>query len=225
VSVARKCFCWTMIVWLPLSLSAANTKSAVVHSKGGVWLNGSEAADATAVFPGDMLETKPGFVAELDADGSSVLIQPESIVKFEGTFLILDHGSVTVGTSTAMSVHVNCLRVEPVSTNRTQYDVTDVNANVQVAAHKNDVNITKEGSARKASSKKDLSQSATVPEGQQATKNEFDTCGGALRPTRPGTPLNAKWLEIGGGAAGGAVALCLILCKSPPPNSISPSQP
>ena len=88
-----------------------------------------------------MIETKPGFVANLDADGSSVLIQPESIVKFQGNFLDLEHGSVAVGTSTSMSVHVNCIKVEPVSTDRTQYDVADVSGTVQVVAHKNDVNI------------------------------------------------------------------------------------
>lgn len=225
VSVARKCFSWVMVVWFPLSLLAADTNSAVVHSKGGVWLNGSEAADSTAVFPGDLLETKPGFVADLDANGSSVLIQPESIVKFEGRFLTLEHGRVAVGTSTALSVHVNCLRVIPVSTNRTQYDVTDVSAKVQVEAEKNDVNITRVGAAQKASSKSDSLQSATVREGERATKDESDDCGTALRPRGTGTAINPKWLEIGGGAAGGAVALCLILCKSSPPNNVSPWQP
>jgi hypothetical protein len=66
-----------MVVLCPLSLVAADTSSAIVHSKGGVWINGAEAVDSTSVFPGDLLETKPGFVANLDAEGSSVLIQPE----------------------------------------------------------------------------------------------------------------------------------------------------
>ena len=75
------------------------------------------------VVSGDLLETKPGSVANLDAEGSSVLIQPESVVKFQGNYLSLEHGSVSVGTSTSMSVHVNCIKVEPVSRERTQYDV------------------------------------------------------------------------------------------------------
>ena len=142
VSALRKCVGWMMVVLCPLSLAAADTGSAVLHSEGGVWVNGLEIARSTVVFPGDLLETKPGFVANIDAEGSSVLIQPESVVKFQGTFLSLEHGSVSVGTSTSMSVHVSCIRVEPVSSERTQYDVANVSGTVQIAAHKNDVNIT-----------------------------------------------------------------------------------
>ena len=141
VPALRNSVCWMMVVLCPLSLLAANTGAAVVHSQGGVWVNGAEVADSTVVFPGDLLETKPGSVANLDVEGSSVLIQPQSVVKFQGNSLSLEHGSVSVGTSTAMSVHVNCIKVEPASNERTQYDVADVSGTVQVAAHKDDVNI------------------------------------------------------------------------------------
>lgn len=212
-----------MLVLCPLSLAAADTGSAVLHSEGGVWVNGFEIAGTTVIFPGDLLETKPGFVANLDAEGSSVLIQPESVVKFQGTFLTLEHGSVSVGTSTSMSVHVNCLRVEPISNERTQYDVTDNSGTVQVAAHKNDVNITQGGAPQKASKESGSSQSATVHEGQQATRDESTTCGAAIRPGAAGHALNTKWLEIGASAGGGVLLLCLLLCKGS--NPISPSQP
>lgn len=76
---------------VPLSLLAADTGSAILHSEGGVWLNGTEISGSTAVFPGDSVETKPGFVANLDAEGSSVLVQGESIVKFQGDSLTLEH--------------------------------------------------------------------------------------------------------------------------------------
>jgi hypothetical protein len=218
-------FAWAMIVWLPASLLAADTNSAVVHSKGGVWVNGAEATDSTVVFPGDLLETRPGFVANLDAEGTSVLIQPESVVKFQGTFLTLEHGSVEVGTSTSMGVHVNCLKVEPVSNDRTQYDVTDLSGTVHVAARKNDVNIS-QGALRKASSRSDADQSPIVHEGQQVTREEAVACGAASRPGGAGTNgLNSKWLEIGGGAGGGVVVLCLILCKGTSSSNVSPSSP
>jgi hypothetical protein len=218
-------FAWAMIVWLPASLLAGDTNSAVVHSKGGVWVNGAEATDSTVVFPGDLLETKPGFVANLDAAGSSVLIQPESVVKFQGTFLMLEHGSVEVGTSTSMGVHVNCIKVEPVSNDRTQYDVTDLTGTVRVAARKNDVSIS-QGALRKASSRSDAGQSPTVHEGQQAARDEAVACGAASRPEGAGTNgVNTKWLEIGGGTAGGVAVLCLILCKGPSSSNVSPSSP
>ena len=218
-----------MVVLCPLSLlagqnDAAAVHSAVMHSNGGVWVNGKEVADSTAVFPGDLLETKPGSIANLDAEGSSVLIQPESVVKFQGNSLILEHGSVSVGTSTAMSVHVNCIKIEPTSNERTQYDAADVSGTVKVAARKDDVNITQTVALRKATPKNN-SQSAVVHEGEQATRDEAAACGTALRPAGAGNGLNAKWLEIGGAAVGGAVVLCLLLCQGSKHTNVSPSQP
>ena len=223
VSALRNFLCWTMVALYPVSLAAANAGSAIVHSKGGAWVNGSEVPDSTVIFPGDLLETKPGFVANLDAEGSSVLVQGESIVKFQGNFLTLEHGSVSVGTSTEMSVHVNCLKVEPLSNDRTQYDVTDVSGKVEVAANKNDVKITQVGSLRKVPTESS-SQSNTVHEGERATRDESTACG-AIRPENPNNALNPKWIEIGGGAGAGVVVLCLILCRGSGSSSVSPSQP
>src|SRR5271166_185083 len=173
VSGLRSFISCIMVLLLPLSLMAADTGSAILHSEGGVWLNGSEISGSTAVFPGDSVETKPGFVANIDAEGSSVLIQPESIVKFEGSFLSLEHGSVSVGTSTLMGVHVNCIKVDPITTERTQYEVADISGTVKVAARKNDVNITQNGGAlRKPTAQSEVSQSATVHEGETASRDE-----------------------------------------------------
>ena len=228
VSALRNVICWMMVLVCPLSLAAANTGSAVLRSQGGVWVNGVEVGASTVVFSGDVLETKPGFVANLDAEGSSVLIQAESIVKFQGNSLSLDHGSVSVGTSTSMSVHVKCIKVEPVSNERTQYDVADVSGTVQVAAHKSDVNITQGSALRKAA--KDTgatpsSQSGTVHEGEQASREEATACGAAARPAGTGNGMNTKWLEIGGGGAAGVLVLCLLLCKGSSSSNVSPSQP
>lgn len=214
-----------MALLCPLSLLAADTGGAVVHSNGGVSVNGTEVADSTAIFPGDVLETKRGFVANLDADGSSVLIQPESIVKFQANSVGLEHGSVSVGTSTGMSVHVNCIKVEPISHDRTQFDVADVSGTVQVAARKNDVNITQSTAVRKATPDSNSSASAVVHEGQQASRAEAAACGAAPRPGGPLNGLNTKWLEIGAAAGGGVLALCLLLCKGSKSTSTSPSEP
>jgi hypothetical protein len=221
---SRNLLSWVMIVLFPLSLQAADTGSAILHGTGGVFVNGSEVGDSTVIFPGDALETKAGFVANLDAEGSSILIQPESIIKFERNFLTLEHGGVSVGTSTLMSVHVNCIKVEPVSPGRTQYDVTDTSGSVHVAAHKSDVNITQGGALRKASAEKS-SGSSSVHEGQEATRDESTACGTPARPEAAGHGLNTKWLEAAGGAGGGALILCVLLCKGSPSSSISPVQP
>lgn len=217
--------CWMLVVLVPAPLLAADTGSAILRTDGGVWVNGNEISGSTTIFPGDSLETKPGFVANLDTEGSSVLIQPETIVKFETNFLTLEHGTVSVGTSTGMSVHVNCIRVEPVSNDRTQYDVTHVTEKVEASAHKNDVKFTHGDSQQKASTPESSSDSSIVKEGQQGSRDESQLCGAAAPPDSPAHGLPTKWLEIGGGAGLGGLVLCLLLCKGSPPSSASPSSP
>ena len=213
-----------MIILFPLSLMAVDTGSAILRSSGGVWVNGAQVADSTVLFPGDSLETKPGFIANLDAEGSSALIQGESLVKFQGGYLILEHGSVAVGTSTSMSVQVNCLRVEPLSSDRTQYEVTDLSGTVQVVARKNDVRILQIGGLRQPSAETSSSQPSILHEGHKATRDESAVCG-ATGPQNAGNPLSAKWLKIGGGAAAGVIVLCLIVCRGKSPPNISPTSP
>lgn len=214
-----------MIALFPLSAMAADSGAAVVHSKGGVWVNGAEAMDSTSVFPGDVLETRPGFVANLDAEGTSVLIQAESIVKFQGNSLLLEHGSVRVGTSTSFVVHVQCLRVEPITNDRTQYDVTDTSGTVDVAALKSDVKVSESGNLQKVSKQDAPAQSAVVHEGQEAKRHELPCAAAPGTTPASSSSINMKWLEIGGGAAAGVGALCLLFCKGSPASKVSNDAP
>jgi len=88
--------------------------------------------------------TKPGFSATLNLEGTTIQLQEETVAKLQDDVLLLDHGGVSVGTSKSFKVKVNCITVIPVLNEWTQYDVTDVNGTVQVAARKNDVNIERE---------------------------------------------------------------------------------
>jgi hypothetical protein len=216
---------WMLVVVLPASLQAADTKPAILHSQGGVWVNGMEAADSTAVFPGDLLETKPGFSASLNIDGSTVSIQPESIVKFEDNLLVLDHGSLLVGTATGLPVRVHCITVVPVSnTDWTQYEVTDVSGNIQAAAQKKDVRLEVEGVRPKTPTATESSGGTTVHEGEQASRRESEVCGAPPKPTGALGSLQPKW--IAAGAVGTGLLICLIAhCFGGGSGPVSPSQP
>ncbi|MGA9978807.1 MAG: hypothetical protein WBQ08_09240 [Candidatus Sulfotelmatobacter sp.] len=225
VPMLRRVLTWMFVVLLPASLQAADAKSAVLHSQGGVWVNGMEAADASAVFPGDLLETKPGFTASLSEDGSTISIQPESVVKFEDNLLVLDHGNVLVGTTTGMRVRVHCITVIPVSdTEWTQYEVTDVNGNIQVAAHKKDVRIEIEGNHAKAPSATEATGGTTVHEGEQSSRRESEACGAPPNPASTLKAINPKLIVAG--AVGTGVLICwLAHCFGGGSGPVSPSQP
>jgi hypothetical protein len=204
-----------MVLAFPVSLTAGETSSAILHHNGGVWVDGKVAPDSSAIFVGEVLETKAESIAKLDAEGSSVLVQPESVVRFEENSITLEHGSVSVDTSKGMTVRVKCITVVPVSTAWTQYDVSDVNGTVHVNARKSDVNI-EEGSRKaknevrleevKPDKEEAASGSANVREGQQASREE-SLCGIAQRPgeTQSG-PFHSpytKWVALG--IAGGVI--------------------
>jgi hypothetical protein len=199
------------------------TGSAILHSQGGVWVNGNEAPDASAVFAGDVVETKPGFSATLTLDGSSVVMQPESIGTFQENLLVLDHGSVAVGTSKSFRVRVNCITVIPVVNDWTQYEVTDTNGTVQVAARKNDVNIEHDRGRTKPPTETEQSHGTTVHEGQQSNNDESSVCGAPSRPADAGSLLNPKWIAAGAGSAG--VLLWLILHGGGNKSPVSNAQP
>jgi hypothetical protein len=250
VSIFRGCLCWMMLVAVPVSLlgqapagqasstqpssnqaSSNQSASAILHTQGGVSVNDSEARDSTAVLAGDLIETKTGFSATLNLEGSTVQIQQESLAKFDGDGLELEHGSVTVGTSTEFKVRVKCMTVVPVVNEWTQYDVTDVNGTIQVVAHKLDVNVEHHANHGKAAADQnqnkdqdsDSSHGSIVHEGHEDHYEESQVCGVAARTPGAGPGLSPKWIGVGAAAATGVILGVVLHGGGGPP--LSPSTP
>lgn len=182
---------------------------AILHADAGVWVNGYEAHDSSAVFAGDLIETKPGFSANLSLDGSTVLLAPETVGKFQGDVFDLDHGIVSVVSSKGFKVRVRCIRVIPVVNDWTEYVVTDVTGTVQVDARKKDVNVEHEQSLGKISPQQEASNNASVHEGEQKKYESSEICGAPPSPTSPANRISPKWIAAGGGAGG--LLMCLVL--------------
>jgi hypothetical protein len=217
----RNLVCGVMIVIGPTSL-AQTPGRALLHSDGGTWLNGNPVPETSAIFPDNLIQTQKGHTATIDAEGSSVTVGPETVVQFEGDELVLDHGSLQVNTARQMKVRVNCITVIPVAADRTQYDVTDVDGKVKVAAYKNDVKIHTAGAALRKS-KPGGSSESRVREGEQATRDE--RCGPPIKTTAGldanGALLNSPWAK---GAGIAAISLtCVLVCHGDDP--VSPSKP
>ena len=228
VSIIRSCLCWVISVLLPLSSIGQGlpekSGGAILHTQGGVWVNGYEAHDSSAVFPGDILETKPGSSANLNLEGSTVLIAPESVSKFQGDMLELDHGGVSVVTSKSFKVRVNCILVVPVLNEWTQYIVTDVNGTVQVAARKLDVNVDHErGHGKEPPATQPSQQRSSVHEGEQKSYDESEVCGPAARPASAVQGISPKW--IAAGAAGAGILIWLLIHSGGTTKPASPAVP
>jgi hypothetical protein len=226
----RKFVCGAMVFVFPVSILATDSGAAMLYAKGGVLLNRNTAPAAAAIFPDDLVETQSDHVANITADGSSVTVQPESAVQFEGTEIFLDHGSVSVMTKGAMRVRVNCITVVPVYAEWTQYDVTDQNGTVIIESHKKDVEI-REAHHRDEDPRPNPSKHAEradavaiVHEGEQRKRDDSCPAG-----ARPGAPIHANGAildsllakSVGAGAIG--VLVIWVLWHSNEP--VSPSMP
>jgi len=187
----------------------------MLYSKGTAWLNGNEVPNSSAIFPGDMVQTHTSSYANINAEGSNVLVMPESLVKFQDNSVCLEHGMVTVGSSRQMAALAGGFRITPTSTAWTQFDVKDVDGTVQIMAHKGDLEVSG-------------GKKVTVAQGQQLNLDEResdDGCGkrkgAAAPPSGSGGLLSSKTALIVGGAAGGGI-LIWILTKGDDP--MSPDQ-
>lgn len=213
VATLRICVSFLLLLTVPIAVTGQELPQqaggAILHADAGVWVNGYEAHDSSAVFTGDLIETKPGFSANLSLDGSTVLLAPETVGKFQGDFFELDHGIVSVVTSKGFKVHVNCIRVIPVVNEWTEYVVTDLSGTVQVDARKKDVNVEHEQKLAKATTEKEASGNASVHEGEQKKYESSEICGAPPGPTTPSNSFSPKWIAAGGGAAG--LLLCLVI--------------
>jgi hypothetical protein len=216
-----------MIAILPVSLWADDVVAAMLRSNGnGVQVNKNPAPVSTALFSDDLIETQKNAAARIEASGSTVDINSETIVQFEGNELVLEHGSLSVNTSRGMRVRVGCITVTPVSDAEwTQYDVVNLDGKVTVSALKKDVYINSKSSNPQQAKQSSRSSRVIVREGERKSREE--KCAAAYTEGQgtaavKGALLNSPYVQWP--AAGVIVGVtCWVLCNGTSP--LSPSAP
>src|SRR6266705_10943 len=114
-SKLRNLSCCMLLAVMPASLLGADSGAAMLYAKGPAWINGTSVPHSSAVFPGDLVQTKPDGVVHINAAGSTVMILSDSLVKYEGDVVSVEHGAVSVVTSNSMRTHAGEVTVVPVS--------------------------------------------------------------------------------------------------------------
>jgi hypothetical protein len=149
-----------LLLIVPGSLIAADSGAAMLYADGAAWLNGSHVPKSSAIFSGDLVQTRSDSAANIHAPGSSVTVLGDSLVEFEGFSLKVEHGGVAVSTSRGMATTAGDVRVAPASNAWTEFNVTDTDGTVRIAAHKGDLTIT------------DDQGTTTLQQGQETTRDE-----------------------------------------------------
>ena len=216
-SIFRSMVRCMLLLVVPASLFAADQPAAMLYSHGTALLNGNSIARSSAIFSGDLVQTNADSAANINASGSIVLVLNDSLVKYQGNAVELEHGGVTISTSKSMATRAGAVTVSPAASVWTEFEVRDVDGTVQIAARKGDLTISD-----------DSGTTTTLAQGQETTRDDSQSqnddkkkkkkkrrAAGAA-PAAGGGILDSPWaIGIGGGAVAGATAWVLIRGDEP----------
>src|SRR5215470_13872067 len=206
-----------LLVPLFLCTALAQGDTAVLSGTGSVYLNGAQVtAPSMAVTNGDVIQTKDAGAANLNAAGSSISVQSNSIVRFQSGGVALDRGSILVTTGRGLSVFARDFKITPATDGWTEFYISRSSGVIEIMARKNNLTVNC-----------GTNGSSTVKEGQQLSREDAANCGiaekGAGAPSAAKGPiLDSRWVQYGGiGVGSGLLLWVLLKCEDP----VSPSSP
>jgi hypothetical protein len=221
MSAFRKMVSCVLLLIVPASVFAADSGAAMLYANGAAWLNGSHVPNSSAIFAGDMVQTRSDSAANIHAPGSSITVLGDSLVKFEGASLNVEHGGVSVSTSKGVATTAGDVRVAPVSNAWTEFNVTDIDGTVRIAARKGDLSITDDNGTVTLAQGQETTRDEQSDQGNKKRKDTKRGNGGAV-PAAGGGVLNSP-IAIGAGAAAiGGVTIWVLTRSS---NPVSPATP
>jgi hypothetical protein len=212
-SALHSVLCCLLAVLVPAQLMGGELASAMLYTSGPAWVNGSEVPKSAALFSGDLLQTRADSIANIQAAGSNVTVLADSLVKFEGQGVEIEHGSVRVTTSRRLAAQAGDVTVKPAANSWTEFQVTDVDGRVQIAANKGDVTV------------QDDKGTTTVSEGQQTTRDDTNDVekkkrskrkGAGAAPGAQGGILSSTAVVYGAVGVAAGAGIWLLLQNEPP---------
>lgn len=214
-----------MVMIFPATLFAVDQPAAMLYSHGTALLNGNSIARSSAIFSGDLVQTNPDSVANINATGSSVLVLNDSLIQYEGSTVKLEHGGVTVSTSKSLATRAGDVTVSPTTSVWTEFEVRDVDGRVQIAARKGDLTISDDSGtttlAQGQQTTRDESQSQTDNQTDNKKRKKKKMVGGAVPGAAEGIFNSPTAIGIAGGLIIGGTAWALSKTDDP----VSPIKP
>lgn len=209
---------WLLIMLMTSPSFAADSAAAMLYTNGTAWINGGTIPKSSAIFAGDLVETKSDSVANIKSSGTSVLVLSDSFIQYQGSAVKLEHGGMNVATSKGMGAQIGGLKVVPAAGAWTEFEVHDTDGSVRIIARKGDLTLI------------DASGTSTLSEGQETTRDETNEkgkkkkdrgAGGAVPGATGGVLDSPTAIAIGLGVAGGITAWSLLHDDEP----FSPKRP
>jgi len=206
---------------LPASLLGADSGGAMLYAEGAAWLNGEHVPNSSAIFAGDLVQTRSDSGASIHAPGSSITVLKDSLVKFEGASLDVEHGGVLVSTSKGEAATAGDVRVTPASNAWTEFNVINTDGTVRITARKGDLTITGDEGTETLAQGQETTRDDQSDQDNNRKKKKKKGGDGVDEPVGHGT-LDSR-IAMGAGAAiiGGITAWVLFHGDDP----VSPATP
>jgi hypothetical protein len=205
---------------------AADSNAAMIYINGAAYVNDARVPrPSAAIFSGDLLQTRPHSVANINEPGSSITVLGDSLVQFEGASVDIQHGGVTVATSKGIAATAGDVKVTPASKAWTEFNVVDTDGTVRIAARKGDLMIDDGKNVVTLAQGQETTRDETNPDANQTTngkkKHNRKQVPGATPAAGGGALSSPIAIGIGAGAIIGVTTWVLIKNDNP----ASPSKP
>jgi hypothetical protein len=191
--------------------SLAQTDVAMVYASQAAWLNGVPIPGSSALFPGDLVQTKVA-PADITAFGSKVLLGGDTVLNYYAGTVELHRGNINVVTSKAFAARVEEITIRPAVLDWTEFHLVENDQSLRIIAAKGDLVITDEHGT------------TTVPAGQETTRElrKKRRQGGGAIPAAHGSVMDSTAAVLTGTAIVGGITTW-VLTRSDDP--ISPDGP
>jgi hypothetical protein len=222
-SAFRKMVSCVLLFLFPSALFAADTNPAMLYSNGPTWVNGAHVPRASsAIFSGDILQTRVDSQANINAAGTTVTVLGDSLVRYEGSDVDVEHGGVTVSTSKGMSTTAGDVKVSPSTSAWTEFNVVDVDGTVRISARKGDLTVSDGKEVFTLAQGQDTTRPETSDSDQNNSGKKRKKASNGASPAAGGGILNSPWaVGIGGAAVIGVTTWVLVQSSNP----VSPDSP
>jgi len=206
-SFATKLLSIAMMLLTPAAMLMAETGNTMLYASGNVTLNGKEVARSASVATGDKIETAGSAATAVSQDGSKVIVNPYSAIRYQSAGVDVVKGTAAISTTDGLPAQAAQITVTPKDKAAT-YEIARLNNNVVITSHTGALMITEAGTtteleAGSSSSRAAEPAPAPAPAPQAA-------------PVFPGSTLTGKQVFAIGGVVGAAAVLCGLWCGGGP---------
>ena len=204
-SFATKLLSIAMMLLTPAAMLMAETGNTMLYASGNVTLNGKEVARSASVATGDKIETAGTTATAVSQDGSKVIVNPYSAIRYQSAGVDVVKGTAAISTTDGLPAQAAQITVTPKDKAAT-YEIARLNNNVVITSHTGALMITEAGTTTEleaGSSSSRAAEPAPAPAPQAA-------------PVFPGSTLTGKQVFAIGGVVGAAAVLCGLWCGGGP---------